>query len=243
MKYLSWTGLQHFYDRYISPLKEVARTGRYDDLLEKPEIVNNTTTTKAGTILDGRVGRTLKENIDKNQEDFDTGQKKQNENISNIWKNLDQLNGKIGTGSTIQFITVRQKVMNMPDADLFAVTTINELLNGKINDTELDRLYIQAQNADETANPALIIATTMRPNGQVIVKLNAKHTGQMRISFLCATTFVSETRKNLEKYRRLEQEIRAKTLLNRFDEHGNMIIPDAIDANTLDPNGPAVEII
>ena len=133
--------------------------------------------------------------------------------------------------------------MNMPDADLFAVTTINELLNGKINDTELDRLYIQAQNADETANPALIIATTMRPNGQVIVKLNAKHTGQMRISFLCATTFVSETRKNLEKYRGLEQEIRAKTLINDFDEHGKMIIPDAIDANTLDPNGPAVEIV
>ena len=46
MKYLSWTGLQHFYDRYISPLKEVARTGRYDDLIEKPEIVNNTTTEK-----------------------------------------------------------------------------------------------------------------------------------------------------------------------------------------------------
>lgn len=225
MKYLSWTGLQHFYDRYISPLKEVARTGRYDDLIEKPEIVNNTTTEKEGTILDGRVG------------------KKVGTNISNIWKNLDQLNGKIGTGSTIQFITVRQKVMNMPDADLFAVTTINELLNGKINDTELDRLYIQAQNADETANPALIIATTMRPNGQVIVKLNAKHTGQMRISFLCATTFVSETRKNLEKYRGLEQEIRAKTLINDFDEHGKMIIPDAIDANTLDPNGPAVEIV
>ena len=225
MKYLSWTGLQHFYDRYISPLKEVARTGRYDDLIEKPEIVNNTTTEKEGTILDGRVG------------------KKVGPDISNIWKNLDQLNGKIGTGSTIQFITVRQKVMNMPDADLFAVTTINELLNGKINDTELDRLYIQAQNADETANPALIIATTMRPNGQVIVKLNAKHTGQMRISFLCATTFVSETRKNLEKYRGLEQEIRAKTLINDFDEHGKMIIPDAIDANTLDPNGPAVEIV
>lgn len=225
MKYLSWTGLQHFYDRYISPLKEVARTGRYDDLIEKPEIVNNTTTEKEGTILDGRVG------------------KKVGTDISNIWKNLDQLNGKIGTGSTIQFITVRQKVMNTPDADLFAVTTINELLNGKINDTELDRLYIQAQNADETANPALIIATTMRPNGQVIVKLNAKHTGQMRISFLCATTFVSETRKNLEKYRGLEQEIRAKTLINDFDEHGKMIIPDAIDANTLDPNGPAVEIV
>ena len=225
MKYLSWTGLQHFYDRYISPLKEVARTGRYDDLIEKPEIVNNTTTEKEGTILDGRVG------------------KKVGTDISNIWKNLDQLNGKIGTGSTIQFITVRQKVMNMPDADLFAVTTINELLNGKINDTELDRLYIQAQNADETANPALIIATTMRPNGQVIAKLNAKHTGQMRISFLCATTFVSETRKNLEKYRGLEQEIRAKTLINDFDEHGKMIIPDAIDANTLDPNGPAVEIV
>lgn len=225
MKYLSWTGLQHFYDRYISPLKEVARTGRYDDLIEKPEIVNNTTTEKEGTILDGRVG------------------KKVGTDISNIWKNLDQLNGKIGVGSTIQFITVRQKIMNMPDADLFAVTTINELLNGKINDTELDRLYIQAQNADETANPALIIATTMRPNGQVIVKLNAKHTGQMRISFLCATTFVSETRKNLEKYRGLEQEIRAKTLINDFDEHGKMIIPDAIDANTLDPNGPAVEIV
>ena len=225
MKYLSWTGLQHFYDRYISPLKEVARTGRYDDLIEKPEIVNNTTTEKEGTILDGRVG------------------KKVGTDISNIWKNLDQLNGKIGVGSTIQFITVRQKIMNMPDADLFAVTTINELLNGKINDTELDRLYIQAQNADETANPALIIATTMRPNGQVIVKLNAKYTGQMRISFLCATTFVSETRKNLEKYRGLEQEIRAKTLINDFDEHGKMIIPDAIDANTLDPNGPAVEIV
>lgn len=41
MKYLSWTGLQHFYAKYIEPIKEVARTGKYEDLIEKPEIVNN----------------------------------------------------------------------------------------------------------------------------------------------------------------------------------------------------------
>ena len=225
MKYLSWTGLQHFYDRYISPLKEVARTGRYDDLIEKPEIVNNTTTEKEGTILDGRVGKKL------------------GTDISNIWKNLDQLNAKIGIESTIQFITVKQKVINLQNNDFLAIATIGELTNNKVGADELDRLYIQAQSADETANRAVIIATTMRPNGQVIVKLSEVGSGVMRVSFLCAVTGKAQAREETEDILIAEQEFQAKTLLNRFDEHGKMIIPDAIDANTLDPNGPAVEIV
>ena len=225
MKYLSWTGLQHFYDRYISPLKEVARTGRYDDLIEKPEIVNNTTTEKEGTILDGRVGKKL------------------GTDISNIWKNLDQLNAKIGIESTIQFITVKQKVINLQNNDFLAIATIGELTNNKVGADELDRLYIQAQRADETANRAFIIATTMRPNGQVLVKLSEVGSGVMRVSFLCAVTGKAQAREETEDILIAEQEFQAKTLLNRFDEHGKMIIPDAIDANTLDPNGPAVEIV
>lgn len=225
MKYLSWTGLQHFYDRYISPLKEVARTGRYDDLIEKPEIVNNTTTEKEGTILDGRVGKKL------------------GTDISNIWKNLDQLNAKIGIESTIQFITVKQKVINLQNNDFLAIATIGELTNNKVGADELDRLYIHAQSADETANRAFIIATTMRPNGQVLVKLSEVGSGVMRVSFLCAVTGKAQAREETEDILIAEQEFQAKTLLNRFDEHGKMIIPDAIDANTLDPNGPAVEIV
>ena len=225
MKYLSWTGLQHFYDRYISPLKEVARTGRYDDLIEKPEIVNNTTTEKEGTILDGRVGKKL------------------GTDISNIWKNLDQLNAKIGIESTIQFITVKQKVINLQNNDFLAIATIGELTNNKVGADELDRLYIQAQSADETANRAFIIATTMRPNGQVLVKLSEVGSGVMRVSFLCAVTGKAQAREETEDILIAEQEFQAKTLLNSFDEHGKMIIPDAIDANTLDPNGPAVEIV
>ena len=225
MKYLSWTGLQHFYDRYISPLKEVARTGRYDDLIEKPEIVNNTTTEKEGTILDGTVGKKL------------------GTDISNIWKNLDQLNAKIGIESTIQFITVKQKVINLQNNDFLALATIGELTNNKVGADELDRLYIQAQSADETANRAFIIATTMRPNGQVLVKLSEVGSGVMRVSFLCAVTGKAQAREETEDILIAEQEFQAKTLLNRFDEHGKMIIPDAIDANTLDPNGPAVEIV
>ena len=225
MKYLSWTGLQHFYDRYISPLKEVARTGRYDDLIEKPEIVNNTTTEKEGTILDGRVGKKL------------------GTDISNIWKNLDQLNAKIGIESTIQFITVKQKVINLQNNDFLAIATIGELTNNKVGADELDRLYIQAQSADETANRAFIIATTMRPNGQVLVKLSEVGSGVMRVSVLCAGTGKAQAREETEDILIAEQEFQAKTLLNRFDEHGKMIIPDAIDANTLDPNGPAVEIV
>ena len=225
MKYLSWTGLQHFYDRYISPLKEVARTGRYDDLIEKPEIVNNTTTEKEGTILDGRVGKKL------------------GTDISNIWKNLDQLNAKIGIESTIQCITVKQKVINLQNNDFLAIATIGELTNNKVGADELDRLYIQAQSADETANRAFIIATTMRPNGQVLVKLSEVGSGVMRVSFLCAVTGKAQAREETEDILIAEQEFQAKTLLNRFDEHGKMIIPDAIDANTLDPNGPAVEIV
>lgn len=225
MKYLSWTGLQHFYDRYISPLKEVARTGRYDDLIEKPEIVNNTTTEKEGTILDGRVGKKL------------------GTDISNIWKNLDQLNAKIGIESTIQFITVKQKVINLQNNDFLAIATIGELTNNKVGADELDRLYIQAQSADGTANRAFIIATTMRPNGQVLVKLSEVGSGVMRVSFLCAVTGKAQAREETEDILIAEQEFQAKTLLNRFDEHGKMIIPDAIDANTLDPNGPAVEIV
>ena len=212
-------------DRYISPLKEVARTGRYDDLIEKPEIVNNTTTEKEGTILDGRVGKKL------------------GTDISNIWKNLDQLNAKIGIESTIQFITVKQKVINLQNNDFLAIATIGELTNNKVGADELDRLYIQAQSADETANRAFIIATTMRPNGQVLVKLSEVGSGVMRVSFLCAVTGKAQAREETEDILIAEQEFQAKTLLNRFDEHGKMIIPDAIDANTLDPNGPAVEIV
>ena len=223
MKYLSWTGLQHFYAKYIEPIKEVARTGRYDDLLEKPEIVNNTTTTKAGTILDGRVGQ------------------KVGTDISNIWKNLDQLNER-NVDSTVKWTTVRQKIVNMNGTDFFAVATIDELMSGKVPVNELDRLYIQAQNADENSNQALVIATTMRSNGQVIVKLNTTASGTMRLSFFCAMTYVAETKEKLEMLKDAK-EAAMKTLINEFDEDGNMIIPDAIDANTLDPNEPAVEIV
>ena len=204
MKYLSWTGLQHFYDRYISPLKEVARTGRYDDLIEKPEIVNNTTTEKEGTILDGRVGKKL------------------GTDISNIWKNLDQLNAKIGIESTIQFITVKQKVINLQNNDFLAIATIGELTNNKVGADELDRLYIQAQSADETANRAFIIATTMRPNGQVLVKLSEVGSGVMRVSFLCAVTGKAQAREETEDILIAEQEFE-RELFGNFDENIKLI--------------------
>ena len=241
MKYLSWTGLQHFYAKYIEPIKEVARTGKYEDLIEKPEIVNNTTTTEVGTVLDGRVGKTLKNEMDENREYFEEDKKKQDENISNIWKNLDQLNER-NVDSTVEWTTVRQKIVNINGADFFAVTTINELMSGKVPANELDRLYIQAQNADENSNQALVIATTMRSNGQVIVKLDRVASGTIRISFFCAMTYATETKEKLEMFR-YAKEAAMKPLINEFDEDGNTIIPDAIDANTLDPNEPAVEII
>ncbi len=241
MKYLSWTGLQHFYAKYIEPIKEVARTGKYEDLIEKPEIVNNTTTTEAGTVLDGRVGKILKKEMDENKRYFEEDKKKQDENISNIRKNLDQLNER-NVDSTVKWTTVRQKIVNMNGTDFFAITTINELMSGKVPANELDRLYIQAQNADENANQALVIATTMRSNGQVIVKLDRAASGTMRLSFFCAMTYVAETKEKLEMLKDAKEEA-MKTLINEFDEDGNMIIPDAIDANTLDQNEPAVEII
>ena len=241
MKYLSWTGLQHFYAKYIEPIKEVARTGKYEDLIEKPEIVNNTTTTEVGTVLDGRVGKTLKNEMDENREYFEEDKKKQDENISNIWKNLDQLNER-NVDSTVEWTTVRQKIVNMNGTDFFAVATIDELMSGKVPVNELDRLYIQAQNADENSNQALVIATTMRSNGQVIVKLDRAASGTIRLSFFCAMTYATETKEKLEMLR-YAKEAAMKPLINEFDEDGNMIIPDAIDANTLDPNEPAVEII
>ena len=241
MKYLSWTGLQHFYAKYIEPIKEVARTGKYEDLIEKPEIVNNTTTTEVGTVLDGRVGKTLKNEMDENREYFEEDKKKQDENISNIWKNLDQLNER-NVDSTVEWTTVRQKIVNMNGTDLFAVATIDELMSGKVPVNELDRLYIQAQNADENSNQALVIATTMRSNGQVIVKLDRAASGTIRLSFFCAMTYATETKEKLEMLR-YAKEAAMKPLINEFDEDGNTIIPDAIDANTLDPNEPAVEII
>ena len=241
MKYLSWTGLQHFYAKYIEPIKEVARTGKYEDLIEKPEIVNNTTTTEVGTVLDGRVGKTLKNEMDENREYFEEDKKKQDENISNIWKNLDQLNER-NVDSTVEWTTVRQKIVNMNGTDFFAVATIDELMSGKVPVNELDRLYIQAQNADENSNQALVIATTMRSNGQVIVKLDRAASGTIRLSFFCAMTYATETKEKLEMLR-YAKEAAMKPLINEFDEDGNTIIPDAIDANTLDPNEPAVEII
>ena len=163
------------------------------------------------------------------------------ENISNIWQNLDQLNER-NVDSTVKWTTVRQKIVNMNGTDFFAVTTIDELMSGKVPVNELDRLYIQAQNADENSNQALVIATTMRSNGQVIVKLDRAASGTMRLSFFCAMTYVAETKEKLEMLKDAK-EAAMKTLINEFDEDGNMIIPDAIDANTLDPNEPAVEII
>ena len=163
------------------------------------------------------------------------------ENISNIWTNLDQLNER-NVDSTVKWTTVRQKIVNMNGTDFFAVATIDELMSGKVPVNELDRLYIQAQNADENSNQALVIATTMRSNGQVIVKLDREASGTMRLSFFCAMTYVAETKEKLEMLKDAK-EAAMKTLINEFDEDGNMIIPDAIDANTLDPNEPAVEIV
>ena len=187
--------------------------------------------------------RNVARDINAADEDVLTGEvaKWIKENISNIWKNLDQLNER-NVGSTVKWTTVRQKIVNMNGTDFFAVATIDELMSGKVPVNELDRLYIQAQNADENSNQALVIATTMRSNGQVVVKLNTTASGTMRLSFFCAMTYVAETKEKLEMLKDAKEEA-MKTLINEFDEDGNMIIPDAIDANTLDPNEPAVEII
>lgn len=187
--------------------------------------------------------RNVARDINAADEDVLTGEvaKWIKENISNIWQNLDQLNER-NVDSTVKWTTVRQKIVNMNGTDFFAVTTIDELMSGKVPVNELDRLYIQAQNADENSNQALVIATTMRSNGQVIVKLDRAASGTMRLSFFCAMTYVAETKEKLEMLKDAK-EAAMKTLINEFDEDGNMIIPDAIDANTLDPNEPAVEII
>lgn len=86
MKYLGSNGLQHFYDKYIRPLKDAAFKGVSNNLttaeegsvldarqgknledkkIDKKNIINDLTTTEEGYVLDARQGKILKEEIDK----------------------------------------------------------------------------------------------------------------------------------------------------------------------------------
>ncbi len=51
--------------KWFADLKNIAFTGNYSDLLNVPEIVNNRTTTKEGTVLDGRQGKAIQDEFDK----------------------------------------------------------------------------------------------------------------------------------------------------------------------------------
>lgn len=51
--------------KWFADLKNIAFTGDYSDLLNSPEIVNNRTTTKEGTVLDGRQGKAIQDEFDK----------------------------------------------------------------------------------------------------------------------------------------------------------------------------------
>lgn len=58
---LTFEGLKYFYQRYIKPLGNAARCS----------VVNNSTTTTANTVLDGRMGKTLGDRITKISTDLD----------------------------------------------------------------------------------------------------------------------------------------------------------------------------
>lgn len=58
-KFLDLTGLKQTITQIFSKLKAVALSGSYTDLINKPTIVNNGTTTTTNTVLDGRMGKTL----------------------------------------------------------------------------------------------------------------------------------------------------------------------------------------
>ena len=49
--------------KWFADLKNIAFTGDYGDLSNVPEIVNNRTTTKAGTVLDGRQGKDIQDQL------------------------------------------------------------------------------------------------------------------------------------------------------------------------------------
>lgn len=86
MKYLGPNGLQHFYDKYIRPLKDAAyksvannltteeegsvldaRQGKELDekKIDKDNIVNDLTTEEEGSVLDARQGKALDDKINK----------------------------------------------------------------------------------------------------------------------------------------------------------------------------------
>ena len=58
-KFLDLTGLKQTITQIFSKLKAVALSGSYTDLINRPTIVNNGTTTTTNTVLDGRMGKTL----------------------------------------------------------------------------------------------------------------------------------------------------------------------------------------
>lgn len=49
--------------KWFADLKNIAFTGDYGDLSNVPEIVNNRTTTKTGTVLDGRQGKDIQDQL------------------------------------------------------------------------------------------------------------------------------------------------------------------------------------
>lgn len=86
MEYLGLHGLQHFYDKYIRPLKDAAYKGVANNLtteeegsvldarqgkeldekkIDRDNIKNDLTTTEEGRVLDARQGKELNDKIDK----------------------------------------------------------------------------------------------------------------------------------------------------------------------------------
>lgn len=65
MKYLSWTGLQHFYDRYIKSVNDQLKDVKsaLSSFVEKKDIVDNLTSQAGDAPLSANMGRELSEDM------------------------------------------------------------------------------------------------------------------------------------------------------------------------------------
>ena len=65
MKYLSWTGLQHFYDKYIKSVNDQLKDVKsaLSSFVEKKDIVDNLTSQAGDAPLSANMGRELSEDM------------------------------------------------------------------------------------------------------------------------------------------------------------------------------------
>lgn len=131
-KFLDLTGLKQTITQIFSKLKAVALSGSYTDLINRPTIVNNGTTTTTNTVLDGRMGKTLA--------DKDANLQSQITSLNSSLDNVAQLSQTF-VEDWLDRESRYEVIISFDDIDISKTNRIPVLIGGNINNAPFLYMY------------------------------------------------------------------------------------------------------